>query len=149
MEKNPEVEHTTRDVDQLPYYIIPGYQDRLKMRKKTLPILLEKALSTIGEIESAIDEYKAAVEQVIVEYTTKVDQEVMVLQGLIEQLKTKAKKAIRDLTAESEEQIAKLNEMKRDMAIEIDEALKEVERTVIQDKPQLVSRYGHAFRDLN
>lgn len=147
-EKNQELKHKFRKINLLPYYTIPGYLSRYKTREKALPKLKETAISTFGEVDKAIEMYKEAMEQFIVEYTTKVDQKVMVLQQLIKQLTTNTKNTVHNLKAQKEAGIAQLKDIKESLTKEINEALEEVERTLIEHEPQLVSRYGSSFREL-
>lgn len=111
--------HEPWPLNQLPYYQIPGYFERLHVREETLPQVREQAWKSVAEVDKAINDYSTHVDRVISElyaYSKKV----------IEELKVTKAKLNTDIAA----------------------ALEEVERTVMEDQPKLDTLYGPLFRDL-
>lgn len=117
--KNCRTVHQALPIEQLPHYKAPGYFDRLKIRMDSIAQVREQALDNISEVDRAIDEYNLRVEAAI--------WEVM----------TNARKVV-----------AELSEMKAELTREINAALTEVERTLVEDQPILITQYGPAFRGL-
>lgn len=116
---SPSVQHMPWALEQLRYYKIPGYFDRLKGRKEAFPSVKEQTLTALGEIDKAIEEYSALVEKIIW-----------------------------DLIIHSKEVIEELKAKKGKLSTNIEAALEEVERTMKEDKPTLSSFYGSWFRDV-
>jgi len=145
---NPRKGHENRPIDELLYYKIPGYFERLDTRREALPRVKEQALGSVGEVDRALGEYTAAVEEVIGTYTAHCERDVAEMELRIAQLKAQTKSTVRDLRAKSEEQIEKLKKLKRDLMAEVQTALEEVERTLVEDQPQLIGHYSSVLRQL-
>jgi len=116
---NPRVPHSTQPLDQLPYYKISGYYDRLQVREEAFPKVKVQALKSVEDIDRAVKDYTAQVE-----------------------------KFIWELIAHSQKVITELKETQAMLRSEVQSALEEVQRTLKEDKPQLSTRFGAALRDL-
>lgn len=145
---NTGKEHPTRPIQELSFYKIPGYFQRLGTRKGALPRVQEHAWKSVGEVDRALDEYTRTVEWVAADYSSRVEEEVRALQQSIAQLRGQAASAIGDLRTQSAEQVAELQKLKADLTNEVQAALEEVGRTLDEDAPQLSSSYGPLFRQL-
>lgn len=108
----------------------------------------QQAQASVEEVARALGEYTEAIDRAIAQYTAQIDQEVHKLQQRIDQLITQKERTVRDLRVQSEAQIGKLTEIKSDLEREVQAALEEIERTLIEDSPQLVSYYSPVLREL-
>lgn len=111
--------HTNWPISQLPYYKIPGYSERLQCRKETYPQVRIQVLQCVQVLDEVIEEFSGSMERAICEAVQYTKQTVI-----------------------------ELNQMKVDLSREAQFALEEVERTLMEDKPQLISQYGNVFREL-
>jgi len=145
---NTGKEHATRPIQELLFYKIPGYFNRLGTRKDSFPRVQEQAWKSVGEVDKALEEYTRAVELVIADYSGRVEEEVRDLQQRVTRIRAQAASAIGELRTQLTEQVAKLNRIKVGLMSEVQAALEEVERTLVEDAPQLSSPYGPLFRRL-
>lgn len=111
--------HTSWNVNQLPYYQTPGYAERLSTRMTLFPKVRNQVQQSAKQIDLAIQKLTNEVERVIYE-----------------------------LVQYSKKTVEELNEMKGKLLRETDEALAEVERKLVEDRPRLTSDYGKMFREL-
>ena len=114
---NLNAEHAARPLEQLPYYKIPGYFERLAARQKGFPQVQQQALDSLGDVDRAIGEYSAAVEKIVWNFVV-----------------------------ESKRVLAELKQQKEKLSLDVEIALEEVERTMREDKPVLKSSYGDWLR---
>lgn len=116
---NPGVEHATRPLEQLQYYKIPGYFERLRARKQSFPSVKMQVQRSAEEIDKIIAKFNAEVELIIWE-----------------------------LSCYSKKVIAELRETKAKLSADTEKALEEVEGTLKEDQPKLSTFYGPLFREL-
>ena len=111
--------HTTWPIDQLPYYKVPGYAERVQARLEQFPLVRTQALEQVTLVDKAIEELTEAIENVI---------------GELLQYRNKT--------------IGELRTLRTELDRETETALEEVERTLVEDQPQLTSRLGSMFRGM-
>lgn len=111
--------HTNLPINQLPFYKIPGYSERLLQRIELFP-----------------------------QVSTLVRQKVTAIDKTIQEFAMEMQRAIWELIEYSNKTVEKLSQMKNELLKETEAALAEVERTLVEDQPRLTSRYGSAFREL-
>ena len=116
---NPHALHSTKAMDQLPHYNIPGYYERMQVRDATLPQVKEHVQQSVQEVDKAIDDYSSEVEKLICE-----------------------------LVRDSKKVIKSLKEVRSMLSSETEAALEEVERTLKDDSPTLTTQYGPVLRDM-
>ena len=111
--------HTAWPINQLPYYKIQGYAERVETRLEEFPQVRTQALEQVTLVDKAIEEFTGAIE-----------------------------KAIWDILQFAEKTKGELQALRTELISEIETALEEVERTLVEDQPRLTSRLGSVFRDL-
>ena len=117
--KNPYSEHPMHPKEQLPYYRIPGYYDRLKVRRTNFPKIQSQLQTNIDEIDAAIQQF---------------DQEICRL--------------ICAITSYAETVVRQMKETKVTLQTQVNAALEEVQRTLNEDQPQLTQEYSPVFRHI-
>lgn len=113
------IAHAFQNISMLPYYKIPGYFQRVKCRSEFFPQVKALALQSVGEVDRAIGEYKQSIELLMMR-----------------------------IGRHSQQVLSTLENMKRGINDEVETALAEVERTMVEDAPMLATRYGAALRYL-
>lgn len=111
--------HSAWPISQLLYYKIPGYAERIQTRLDHFPQVRIQALQQATLIDKAFEEFTYAVEA-----------------------------TIWDILQYAERTKEELQALKSEMCQEIEKALEEVERTLVEDQPLLLSRLGSVFRGL-
>lgn len=111
--------HTTWPMDQLAHYQIPGYSEGIQKRLELFPRVRAQILQQVTLVDKAIQEFTGVME-----------------------------KAISELLNYSNEKTGELQQMRVELSRDIETALDEVERTLVEDRPHLISRYGDVFRKL-
>lgn len=118
-EKSPGTVHQPLRLQQLPYRGIPGYFERLHTRMGNIAKIREQAVDNIRDVDRAIENYSSHIEATIWE------------------LMTKARRVI-----------GELNDVKEELSREINAGLAEMERTLEEDQPVLITQYGPMLRSL-
>ena len=116
---NPGIVHAFQNISMLQYYKIPGYFQRARCRYDTWGKVKELALQSVEEVDEAIGEYKQSIELLMMR-----------------------------ISRHSQQVLSTLENMKRDISASVESALEEVERTMVEDAPVLMTRYGAALRHL-
>ena len=111
--------HQILNLKVISEYKAPGYFDRLRVRQQSLPEVRDSARENIVNLERNLDKYR--------EQTEKMMWTMM----------QSTKQALRTL-----------EEIRSELTREIEAAVQEVERTIDEDNPVLITRYGPLFRQL-
>ena len=111
--------HPIGQIAQLPYYKVPGYAERFQTRFEQFPQVRMQTLQQVALVDNAIGEFTKAIEKAIEE---------------LEQYRNKT--------------LEELHALRTELSKETEAALEEVERTLVEDQPQLTSRLGSALRVL-
>lgn len=109
--------HIPWKVCKLPYYQIPGYEERLQTRTELFPQATQLVHQQVSLIDKAIKEFTTGIER-----------------------------ALWEIIQYSNKTVGELMELKERLRRETGAGLKEVEKTLAEDKPVLASPYGPAFR---
>jgi len=111
--------HAVWLIAQLPYYKIPGYAERNEARIEQFPQVRTQAVQQVALIDKAIEEFTEEIEM-----------------------------AIGELAQYRDNKVGELREMRAELSRDVESAIEEVERTLMEDQPVLTSRMGSAFRAL-
>lgn len=114
---NPHKGHSSRPLNQLQFYKLPGFNAALGLRIETFPKVREQVWKSVEELDRAVERYTEEV-----------------------------KRTYEEVIREYNEVVEKLNEVKTRLKEDAKSSLEEVERTLMDDNPRLVSRYAPAFR---
>jgi len=111
--------HTNWPINQLLYYKIPGYAERLQVRTELYPQVRAQVLQCVQVTDGAIQEFTESVERTMweaVQYSKQI--------------------------------VKQLSSIKEELRKETEAALEEVESTLVEDQPHFTSQYGRVFRNL-
>ena len=100
--------HTIWPIDQLPYFKVPGYAERIQTHLEQYPQVCTQALQQVTLIDEAIEKFTVVIE-----------------------------KAIGELVQYRSKTVAELQEMRTELSRETETALEEVEKTLLEEQPQL------------
>ena len=118
-QKSTARNHKIIPIQHRPYYRIPGYDERLQTRMDSIGQIREQALHSLTEVDR-----------------------------IIEEVNSRAEAEIWEIMASARRTIAELNEVKEQLTREIHAGLEEVEKTLVEDQPELLTQYGPILRQL-
>lgn len=139
--KNPRLAHTSMPLDKLHYFDSAEAIETFRSRSLGLTQVRGRVKTNLEELNQAINRVTEQAEHVIEEYTKKIDTE-------INEIILNAKNKSRLFNEKFQTQLAALRQMKEELERDTEQALNEVEATLLVELPQFTTKYALSFRVL-